>query len=163
MALAVALETAKIRLGTIDRLRVLNRAVPPHLRAQINLARQNIYDGTWNKLPSQGWMFVPIDEYHGGWPECCIEPVGFRSSQWEWCVLALGERNFVGESTALRCASPRSCVPHWHDSGGAPRRRNDRGDGCGAGTLQCILALVSAPAIAVTAFTMMRTWARSTS
>ena len=27
---------------------------------QINLARQNIYDGTWNKIPSQGWMFVPL-------------------------------------------------------------------------------------------------------
>ena len=27
---------------------------------QINLARQNIYDGTWTKVPSQGWMFVPL-------------------------------------------------------------------------------------------------------
>jgi len=51
---------------------------------QINLARQNIYDGTWNKIPSQGWMFVPIDVYHGGWPECCIEPAGFLGGQWEW-------------------------------------------------------------------------------
>ena len=51
---------------------------------QINLARQNIYDGTWTKIPSQGWMFVPIDEYHGGWPECCIEPAGFLGGQWEW-------------------------------------------------------------------------------
>ena len=51
---------------------------------QINLARQNIYDGTWTKVPSQGWMFVPIDQYHGGWPECCIEPAGFLAGQWEW-------------------------------------------------------------------------------
>eukprot|EP00750_Incisomonas_marina_P013765 INCI17536.7.p1 GENE.INCI17536.7~~INCI17536.7.p1 ORF type:complete len:859 (+),score=106.03 INCI17536.7:189-2579(+) len=51
---------------------------------QINLARQNVFDGTWSKIPSQGWMFVPIDQYHGGWPECCIEPVGFLSAQWEW-------------------------------------------------------------------------------
>ena len=51
---------------------------------QINLARQNIYDGTMWKAPSQGWMFVPIDEYHGGWPQCCIEPVGFLAGQWEW-------------------------------------------------------------------------------
>jgi hypothetical protein len=43
---------------------------------QINLARQNIYDGTWAKIPSMGWMFVPIEQYHGGWPECCIEPAG---------------------------------------------------------------------------------------
>lgn len=51
---------------------------------QINLARQNIYDGTWAKVPSQGWMFVPLVQYHGGWPECCIEPVGFLAGQWEW-------------------------------------------------------------------------------
>jgi len=51
---------------------------------QITLARQEIYDGTWNKAPSQGWMFVPIDQYHGGWPECCIEPAGFLGGQWEF-------------------------------------------------------------------------------
>eukprot|EP01079_Euglenida_sp_SAG-EU17-18_P007468 gene7468-1334_t len=51
---------------------------------QINLARQNIYDGTMWKIPSQGWMFVPISQYHGGWPECCIEPVGFLAGQWEF-------------------------------------------------------------------------------
>ena len=51
---------------------------------QINLARQNIYDGTWSKIPSQGWMFVPLVQYHGGWPECCIEPAGFLAGQWEY-------------------------------------------------------------------------------
>ena len=29
-------------------------------------------------------MFVPIDQYHGGWPECCIEPAGFLGGQWEF-------------------------------------------------------------------------------
>lgn len=24
-----------------------------------------------------------MDRYHGGWPECCIEPAGFLSGQWE--------------------------------------------------------------------------------
>merc|ERR1711871_257813 len=51
---------------------------------QINLARQNIYDGTFLKAPSQGWMFVPLVQYHGGWPEGCIEPAGFLAGQWEW-------------------------------------------------------------------------------
>ena len=54
---------------------------------QINLARQNIFDGTWTKIPSQGWMFVPLVQYHGGWPECCIEPVGFLSGQWEYYLM----------------------------------------------------------------------------
>ena len=33
---------------------------------QILIARQNIYDGTFEKTPSMGWMFVPLVEYHGG-------------------------------------------------------------------------------------------------
>jgi hypothetical protein len=27
---------------------------------QIVLGRQNIYDGTWGKTSSMGWMFVPL-------------------------------------------------------------------------------------------------------
>ena len=48
------------RLGT-NIGKVGKRHVSAHrtIREQINLARQNIYDGTWNKIPSQGWMFVP--------------------------------------------------------------------------------------------------------
>ena len=29
-------------------------------------------------------MFVPLVQYHGGWPECCIEPAGFLAGQWEY-------------------------------------------------------------------------------
>ncbi len=39
------------------------------------LARQNIYDGTYCKLPSMGWMFVPLTEYHGGGAAATIEPL----------------------------------------------------------------------------------------
>ena len=42
---------------------------------QIMLARQNIYDGTWEKTPSMGWMFVPLVEYHGGGAEATLEPL----------------------------------------------------------------------------------------
>lgn len=38
-------------------------------------ARQNLYDGTWEKTPSMGWMFTPLVEYHGGGPEATIEPL----------------------------------------------------------------------------------------
>ena len=37
--------------------------------------RQNIFDGTWQKTPSMGWMFVPLTEYHGGGPAATIEPL----------------------------------------------------------------------------------------
>ena len=39
------------------------------------IERQNIYDGTWNKTPSMGWMFVPLVEYQGGGKEATIEPL----------------------------------------------------------------------------------------
>lgn len=39
------------------------------------IERQNIYDGTWTKTPSMGWMFVPLVEYHGGGKAATIEPL----------------------------------------------------------------------------------------
>jgi len=42
---------------------------------QIILGRQNIFDGTWTKIPSMGWIFVPLTEYHGGGPAATIEPL----------------------------------------------------------------------------------------
>jgi len=38
-------------------------------------ARQNMYDGTWLKAPSMGWMFVPLTEYQGGGEAATIEPL----------------------------------------------------------------------------------------
>ena len=42
---------------------------------QVLLARQNVYDGTWQKTPSMGWMFVPLVEYHGGGEAATLEPL----------------------------------------------------------------------------------------
>ena len=42
---------------------------------QILIARQNIYDGTYEKTPSMGWMFVPLVEYHGGGAAATFEPL----------------------------------------------------------------------------------------
>lgn len=39
------------------------------------IERQNIYDGTWFKTPSMGWMFVPLVEYQGGGEAATIEPL----------------------------------------------------------------------------------------
>jgi hypothetical protein len=38
-------------------------------------ARQNMFDGTWLKAPSMGWMFVPLTEYQGGGTAATIEPL----------------------------------------------------------------------------------------
>ena len=46
----------------------------PRIQQQIH-TRQNIYDGTWQKTPSMGWMFVPLTQYHGGGEAATIEPL----------------------------------------------------------------------------------------
>jgi hypothetical protein len=42
---------------------------------QILLGRQNIFDGTWDKTPSMGWMFVPLVQYQGGGEAATMEPL----------------------------------------------------------------------------------------
>jgi len=42
---------------------------------QLIHARQNLFDGTWQKAPSMGWMFVPLVQYHGGGAAATIEPL----------------------------------------------------------------------------------------
>lgn len=42
---------------------------------QVIIARQNIFDGTWQKTPSMGWMHVPLVQYHGGGAAATIEPL----------------------------------------------------------------------------------------
>lgn len=46
-------------------------------------ARQNMFDGTWSKTPSMGWMFVPLVQYHGGGAAATIEPLKEHLSDYE--------------------------------------------------------------------------------
>lgn len=39
------------------------------------IERQNVYDGTWFKTPSMGWMHVPLTQYHGGGAAAIYEPL----------------------------------------------------------------------------------------
>lgn len=50
---------------------------------QVIHTRQNIYDGTWEKLSSMGWMFVPLTEYHGGGAAATIEPLNEHLDHYE--------------------------------------------------------------------------------
>lgn len=50
-----------------------NWSLPREL--QIVIGRQNIYDGTWGKAPSMGWMMLPLTEYHGGGAAATLEPL----------------------------------------------------------------------------------------
>ena len=53
--------------------RETNWSLPREL--QLIHGRQNIYDGTFGKTPSMGWMFVPLVEYQGGGAAATLEPL----------------------------------------------------------------------------------------
>lgn len=61
--------STKVAMG----YRETNWSLPRELQEIIE--RQNIYDGTWEKTPSMGWMFVPLVQYHGGGAAATIEPL----------------------------------------------------------------------------------------
>ena len=42
-----------------------------------------MYDGTWEKTPSMGWMFVPLVEYHGGGEAATLEPLSQHLDAYE--------------------------------------------------------------------------------
>jgi hypothetical protein len=47
------------------------------------IERQNIFDGTWDKTASMGWMFVPLTEYQGGGAAATIEPLKDHLAHYE--------------------------------------------------------------------------------
>ncbi len=50
---------------------------------QIVIGRQNVYDGTWAKLASMGWMMLPLVEYHGGGAAATLEPLDEHRVEYE--------------------------------------------------------------------------------
>ncbi len=47
------------------------------------IERQDIYDGTWEKTPSMGWMHVPLMQYHGGGSAATVEPLSENLAHYE--------------------------------------------------------------------------------
>ncbi len=82
------------------------------------IERQNIYDGTWTKTPSMGWMFVPLTEYHGGGAAATIEPLSEHLDHY-----ARRLANLFGAGVQACYRGPRlydtdetkAVVQHWVD------------------------------------------------
>lgn len=70
------------------------------------IERQNIFDGTWAKTPSMGWMFVPLVEYQGGGEAATIEPlkITFRitDSGWPICLAQAFRRVIADHNFTMR-------------------------------------------------------------
>ncbi len=55
---------------------------------QVIHTRQNIFDGTWTKTPSMGWMHVPLAQYHGGGAAATIEPLHQHLDHYERMMMS---------------------------------------------------------------------------
>ena len=55
---------------------------------QVIHTRQNIYDGTWTKGSTMGWMFVPLTEYQGGGAAATIEPLADHLDHYEQMMIS---------------------------------------------------------------------------
>jgi hypothetical protein len=51
------------------------------------LNRQNIYDATWNEIPSMVWGFVPLTKYQGGGADAVLEPLSEHLDAYEQLMM----------------------------------------------------------------------------
>ena len=94
--------------------REVNWSLPRAL--QVIHTRQNIYDGTWQKTPSMGWMFVPLTQYHGGGAAATIEPLDEHLDHYERMLqsnLALGVQACYRGPRLYDTERTRAMVRRW--------------------------------------------------
>jgi len=83
---------------------------------QVIHTRQNIYDGTWQKTPSMGWMFVPLVQYHGGGTAATIEPLDEHLAHYERMLasnLGLGVQAVYRGTRLYDTPRVRETVTRW--------------------------------------------------
>ncbi|MBI3851612.1 MAG: alpha-galactosidase [Verrucomicrobia bacterium] len=85
---------------------------------QVIHTRQNIFDGTWEKTPSMGWMFVPLTEYQGGGAAATIEPLDEHLDHYErmlYSNLALGVQACYRGPRLYDTGRTQAMVKRWVD------------------------------------------------
>jgi hypothetical protein len=85
---------------------------------QVIHTRQNIFDGTWEKTPSMGWMFVPLTEYQGGGAAATIEPLDEHLDHYErmlYSNLALGVQACYRGPRLYDTERTKAMVKRWVD------------------------------------------------
>jgi len=87
-------------------------------RTQLLLNRIYNYMGTYHKIPSMGWSFLPVEEYHGGGDAAKFEPLTENLAEYDW---ALAEAAASGVWPCVRgkrlydTEKCRSVVKYWTD------------------------------------------------
>lgn len=85
---------------------------------QLLLNRIYNYLGTYHKIPSMSWGFLPIEQYHGGGDSASFEPLTQNLAEYDW---ALAEAAASGVWPCVRgkrlydSEQSRSVVKYWTD------------------------------------------------
>ncbi|MFE7216406.1 hypothetical protein ACFY0A_35805 [Streptomyces sp. NPDC001698] len=86
---------------------------------QLLHGRQYIYNGTYERVPSATWTFMPIDVYHGGGTAAAFKPLKQNLFDYSW---GIGQSFLAGvnptfRGTTLDDGDPdvRSVVRYWTD------------------------------------------------
>ena len=106
---------------------------------QMILNRQNIHDGTKEKLPSMGWGFVPLTKYQGGGPEAVLEPLKDHLKEYEQLMVQYygagvqacyrGPRLYDTDSTRKLVTNTVAWYKKYRDILNAPMVHLRRADG----------------------------------
>ena len=60
-----------------------------------SVSRMTVYDQTYAKIPTMGWMFLPLQDYHGGGPDAAFEPMSQHLAEYE-----MGLAQYLGAGIA---------------------------------------------------------------
>jgi len=52
----------------------------------VSVSRQGMYDDLYHYIPTVGWMFVPLTQYHGGGDAATFEPLADHLVEYEWAL-----------------------------------------------------------------------------
>ncbi|MCR9246225.1 MAG: alpha-galactosidase [bacterium] len=85
---------------------------------QVIHTRQNLFDGTREKNPTMGWMFVPLTQYHGGGAAATVEPLSEHLDHYERMIisnLAYGAQACYRGPRLYDTDATRTVVKRWVD------------------------------------------------
>lgn len=85
---------------------------------QLLIGRIYNYCGTFLKVPSMGWGFIPIEQYHGGGAQAKFEPLSQNIRDYEWALaqnLISGVQPFLRGKRLYDTAETKAIVKYWVD------------------------------------------------
>jgi len=85
---------------------------------QLLLNRIYNYMGTYRKIPSMGWGFLPVEQYHGGGDAAKFEPLTQNLAEYDWAMAeaaASGVWPCVRGKRLYDTELCRSVVKYWTD------------------------------------------------